>query len=235
MAKSRTRRDRKAADRGNTNGSAPHALSDDELRRELVRRFGAGSLLAPPNALPPNRQPATEMLTGDDFRKSNTYTIELPTRPGKLWRLRKVEAFDLFMRGIISTPLIGTIEKLSGLQQQLKADPQAWKTIDDTDKSEVMQVLRAFAKAVVVAPVLTEIDDGDPAHCPISLLTFWDLFAIMNASPNPNRAPILTEASASSFRGEAPRVDDHAALSRENLRGSAERLPADAGSAVERQ
>ena len=175
----------------------------------------------------PNRQ--LEVWSGDDFRTANTYPYELPTRPGKVFILRRVDPFDLFMNGIITMPLLNTLQDLDKLQSTIRKNDKWMLEIGDEDKQTLMASMREWAREIVVAPRLVDADDGDPAHLPIRLLTFQDLTCLMYASPGAQAKGRLSEADAARFRHAQPQIDAPDPRAGENVPDRPALLRHDAG------
>ncbi len=226
---SKRERERRARQRQGASGNGA-----DTFAASRPAYLQPGQPGGPAGQLPPDREPARELWTGTELREGASFFAELPTRPGKLFQLRRVDPFDLFMKGVISMPLLDAVSRTDEIRAALAKDPKNLRAIPDADKKIIMDTMQQYARVVVIAPQLVEKDDGDPAHCPIDLLTFWDLMCIMKATPVANRAPSVGVAGAAEFRREEPRVDGAAAPDGHDLRGASERIPTHTRPPIER-
>jgi hypothetical protein len=193
--------------------------------RELVE--SARSLPPRPEPTDPN-PPPLQVWNGDDFRNDGTYPFELPTRPGKVFILRRVDAFDLFMNNVISTPLLSTVNDLDHLRTSINNDKDWMAKITPDKRAQLMTTMREWAKKIVVYPVLVEdATDTNPDHLQIGLLTFKDLTALLYAAPDKAARGRLSEVDAQRFRRASPPADGTVAHDGEAIRPTPERVSDD--------
>lgn len=155
--------------------------------------------------MPATPSPAPRRLTAQELRRT-VFDVEI--RPGRSVGMRRVSVLTLLFTNKIPMPLLGAFAKM---QQGIA--PADLYALPEQDRAEMVEVLRWYACAAVADPVLVMVDDGDPAHVPVTeALTVEELFTISNAEPpadvveDPDApVPVVTADDLARFPGRGAR------------------------------
>jgi hypothetical protein len=160
--------------------------------------------------------PTRELLNPRKLRQ--TAIIDVALSEGRYVKARKLDLSVMLFEGLLPMSMLGAAQKFT--QRTASADPLGQLTnIEDTDRAAFMTVLRKHATVAVVEPKLVLVDDGNPDHLPVELLTLTDLMAIWTATAI---SPVLDPDAAAEFRRQpAPDVDPALQLG-EDVRPTAE-------------
>jgi hypothetical protein len=159
-----------------------------------------------------------EILNPATIREQQLVDVDFGDGSGV--RARKADMARLVFDGIVPTPLMNAAQALvnnHGLPPDERLDDEA------IDKEQMLAVLRKYAIAVVVEPVITTEDDGVATHLPVKLLTLPQLMAIWNQTAV---TPRLDPAAAARFRVRQQRPAAAVPHARQNVPPTAQRVVA---------
>jgi hypothetical protein len=147
------------------------------------------------------------------LRAKGYWTLEVD--PELTVELRRLDMVTLFMTGAIPMPLMASLSRAQEIRQKDGMDDATFMSeLGEDDKTNMLDLLRRYACLAVKSPPLVLVDDGNPEHVPVELLTGPQLLTIWQALPPDAQTPRLTEAQADEFRGPesgqapAPAVPD---------------------------
>jgi hypothetical protein len=142
--------------------------------------------------------------------------IDVDLGDGRIVRARKIDLSLMLMEGELPLTLLAAARALIGSQ-----DEPPEERLDEATKDGSLAQLRRHAFVVVVEPVITMLDDGEPTHLPVTLLTLPQLLAIWNQTAI---MPKVSAAQAADFRDGAGRAAPAVLLAGQDVRPTAQRV-----------
>lgn len=163
--------------------------------------------------------PAPTVLDPAAFRARQLFDVEI--EPGTIVRVRKLDMITMVMENVLPMPMLKAMTDLMAMREEIRADPSKFLEIPETTKAATVELLRRYACAAVVSPVVVSEDDNHPQHLPVALLSMEQLMAIWSATPPGSE---VTPVVAERFRGAAPTDDGAVARDGEDVRPEALQL-----------
>jgi hypothetical protein len=137
----------------------------------------------------------TQLLNTRRLRETREVKVDIGNGDHVL--ARKEDMTLLVFEGRVPMPVLAAVQEMIELPNATPIERIA--ALGDSGKS-LIQILRAHAVKVVVQPVLTLIDDGNPDHLPADMLDVNQLMAIWTATAV---VPPIGAPAAAEFRPRA--------------------------------
>lgn len=143
-------------------------------------------------------------LTASELRHRAEWDVDI--EDGFAVRVRRLDMVQAYMQNLIPMPLMQALDRLRVHSKRLEEDPTQILSVPQQDKEQTIELLQRYACACVVDPIFTMTDDGDPAHCPITMLTSDQLLKIWQSGPKIVPRPEVSAAEADRFSGGRPPI-----------------------------
>lgn len=121
--------------------------------------------------------------------------VQVTFDDGSWVEARRCDIASMLFEGVVPTPLMQAAEKF--IQNRELKPTERLEDLSDEDRPAMLETLRHHAVAVVIRPTIVMMDDGDPDHLPVEILTVPQLLAIWNQTAV---VPKVGAAEAATFR-----------------------------------
>lgn len=149
-------------------------------------------------------------------------TVRVLIAPGQYVLARKMDMASMLFEGEMPLPILASVQRLQQMKEMSKED--RLRAMVDPENTEVLELMRRHAAAVVIEPKVCWPDDGVEDHMPANLLTLPQLMKIWTETA---LVPSVTPADAFRFRQRATGFDPPAVSDGEGVRPPAEHVDQD--------
>ena len=146
-----------------------------------------------------------QRLTAKLLRQRAEWDVEI--EDGFTVRVRRIDIIQAYMQGFIPLPLMAALSRLQQQAANLHADPTGILATDPADRAATIELLQRYACTAIVDPVFVLVEDDNPEHCPISMLSATQLLKIWQSRPGASERVEVTAPVAKDFRERVEPVE----------------------------